>query len=75
MTEKILVVEDEPRVVRLVSTVLGAVGYKVVAAASGASAEAGKTRPPKATAHFPPGRLFRTCTFTYWPVFSAEPRS
>jgi two-component system KDP operon response regulator KdpE len=38
MNEKILVVEDEPRVVRLVSAVLQAVGYRVVAAASGASA-------------------------------------
>ena len=35
---KILVVDDEPRVVRLVSEVLKAVGYQVVAAASGASA-------------------------------------
>jgi two-component system KDP operon response regulator KdpE len=38
MGEKILVVEDEPRVVRLVSEVLKAVGYRVVAAASGESA-------------------------------------
>jgi two-component system KDP operon response regulator KdpE len=38
MGEKILVVEDEPRVVRLVSEVLGAVGYRVVAAATGKSA-------------------------------------
>jgi two-component system KDP operon response regulator KdpE len=38
MGEKILVVEDEPRVVRLVSEVLKAVGYRVVAAASGQSA-------------------------------------
>jgi len=33
--EKILVVDDEPRVVRLVSEVLKAVGYPVIAAASG----------------------------------------
>ena len=33
--EKILVVDDEPRVVRLVSEVLKAVGYQVIAAASG----------------------------------------
>lgn len=38
MHEKILVVDDEPRVVRLVSEILQAVGYKVVAAASAASA-------------------------------------
>jgi two-component system KDP operon response regulator KdpE len=38
MTEKILVVDDEPRVVRLVTEVLSAMGYKVVAAASGKSA-------------------------------------
>ena len=38
MSEKILVVEDEPRVVRLVSEVLKAVGYQVVAAATGDSA-------------------------------------
>lgn len=35
MSEKILVVDDEPRVVRLVNEVLKAVGYKVVSAASG----------------------------------------
>ncbi|MDH4135936.1 MAG: response regulator transcription factor [Anaerolineae bacterium] len=35
MSEKILVVDDEPRVVRLVSEVLKSVGYQVVAAASG----------------------------------------
>jgi len=35
MLEKILVVDDEPRVVRLVSEVLKAVGYTVIAAASG----------------------------------------
>jgi len=35
MSEKILVVDDEPRVVRLVSQVLEAVGYQVVAAAGG----------------------------------------
>ena len=35
MTAKILVVDDEPRVVRLVSEVLKAVGYKVIAAVSG----------------------------------------
>jgi two-component system KDP operon response regulator KdpE len=35
MSEKILVVDDEPRVVRLVSEVLQAVGYRVIAAASG----------------------------------------
>jgi two-component system KDP operon response regulator KdpE len=38
MSEKILVVEDEPRVVRLVSEVLEAVGYQVIAAASGGPA-------------------------------------
>jgi two-component system KDP operon response regulator KdpE len=38
MGEKILVVEDEPRVVRLVSEVLKAVGYQVVAATSGQAA-------------------------------------
>jgi DNA-binding response OmpR family regulator len=37
MSEKILVVDDEPRVVRLVSEVLKAMGYQVVAAANGAS--------------------------------------
>jgi two-component system KDP operon response regulator KdpE len=35
MSEKILVVDDEPRVVRLVGEVLKAVGYQVIAAASG----------------------------------------
>ena len=35
MSEKILVVDDEPRLVRLVSEVLKAVGYQVIAAASG----------------------------------------
>ena len=38
MSEKILIVDDEPRVVRLVSEVLKAVGYQVIAAASGKSA-------------------------------------
>jgi two-component system KDP operon response regulator KdpE len=38
MSEKILVVDDEPRVVRLVNEVLGAMGYQVIAAASGNSA-------------------------------------
>lgn len=38
MSEKILIVEDEPRVVRLVSEVLQAVGYQVVATATGESA-------------------------------------
>jgi two-component system KDP operon response regulator KdpE len=38
MSEKILVVDDEPRVVRLVSEVLMAMGYQVIAAASGKSA-------------------------------------
>ena len=38
MNTKILVVDDEPRVVRLVSEVLTTVGYQVVAAASGKSA-------------------------------------
>jgi len=38
MSEKILVVDDEPRVVRLVSEVLTAMGYQVIAAASGRSA-------------------------------------
>ena len=37
MSEKILVVDDEPRVVRLVTEVLRAMGYQVVAAASGKS--------------------------------------
>jgi two-component system KDP operon response regulator KdpE len=35
MGEKILVVDDEPRVVRLVTEVLGAVGYQVIAAVRG----------------------------------------
>jgi two-component system KDP operon response regulator KdpE len=35
MSEKILIVDDEPRVVRLVTEVLKAVGYRVIAAASG----------------------------------------
>jgi len=38
MGDKILVVDDEPRVVRLVSEVLKAVGYQVIAANSGKSA-------------------------------------
>ena len=38
MTEKILIVDDEPRVARLVSEVLSAVGYKVVTAATGKAA-------------------------------------
>jgi two-component system KDP operon response regulator KdpE len=38
MSEKILVVDDEPRVVRLVHEVLRAMGYQVIAAASGNSA-------------------------------------
>ncbi len=38
MSEKILVVDDQPRVVRLVSEVLKAMGYQVIAAASGKSA-------------------------------------
>jgi two-component system KDP operon response regulator KdpE len=38
MSEKILVVDDEPRVVRLVSEVLEAVGYQVIAATSGGPA-------------------------------------
>jgi two-component system KDP operon response regulator KdpE len=38
MSEKILVVDDEPRVVRLVNEVLRAMGYQVIAAASGNSA-------------------------------------
>ena len=38
MSEKILVVDDEPRLVRLVSEVLLAMGYHVIAAASGKSA-------------------------------------
>jgi len=38
MTEKILVVDDEPKVIRLVTEVLKAVGYQVVAAASSKSA-------------------------------------
>ena len=35
MSDKILVVDDEPRVVRLVTEVLSAVGYRVIAAARG----------------------------------------
>ena len=35
MNEKILIVDDEPKVVRLVSQVLKAMGYQVVSAASG----------------------------------------
>jgi two-component system KDP operon response regulator KdpE len=35
MSEKILVIEDAPRVIRLVSEVLGAVGYQVIAASNG----------------------------------------
>jgi two-component system KDP operon response regulator KdpE len=35
MTEKILIVDDEPRVVQLVTAVMEAVGYQVVAAGSG----------------------------------------
>jgi len=35
MSDKILVVDDEPRVVRLVSEVLRALGYQVIAASSG----------------------------------------
>ena len=38
MREKVLVVDDAPRVVRLVSEVLRAVGYEVIAAGSGESA-------------------------------------
>jgi two-component system KDP operon response regulator KdpE len=38
MSEKILVVDDAPRVMRLVSEVLGAMGYQVIAAISGQSA-------------------------------------
>ena len=38
MSEKILVVDDEPRVVRLVNELLRAIGYEVIAAASGKSA-------------------------------------
>jgi len=37
-SEKILVVDDQPRVVRLVSQVLGAVGYQVIAATNGETA-------------------------------------
>jgi two-component system KDP operon response regulator KdpE len=35
MTEKLLVVDDEPRVVRLVSEVLRAMGYQVISAGAG----------------------------------------
>lgn len=35
MNEKILIIEDAPRVVQLVRVVLGAVGYEVIAAVSG----------------------------------------
>ncbi|RLC67839.1 MAG: DNA-binding response regulator [Chloroflexi bacterium] len=38
MSEKILVVDDEPRVVRLVTEVMGAIGYQVVAATRGETA-------------------------------------
>jgi two-component system KDP operon response regulator KdpE len=38
MSEKILVVDDEPRVIRLVTAVLEAVGYDVIAASSAESA-------------------------------------
>ncbi|HSJ53715.1 MAG TPA: response regulator transcription factor [Anaerolineae bacterium] len=38
MSDKVLVVDDEPRVVRLVSEVLRAMGYQVIAAASGKTA-------------------------------------
>jgi two-component system KDP operon response regulator KdpE len=38
MTEKVLVVEDAPRVMRLVTEVLGAIGYRVIAASNGQSA-------------------------------------
>ncbi len=38
MSEKILVVDDEPRLVRLVSEVLRPMGYQVISAASGQSA-------------------------------------
>lgn len=38
MSEKILIVDDEPRVSRLVTEVLTAVGYRVMAAASGKTA-------------------------------------
>lgn len=38
MSEKILVVDDEPRVVQLIRAVLEAVGYEVVAAVTGQSA-------------------------------------
>lgn len=38
MTEKILVVEDAPRVMRLVTEVLGALGYGIIAASNGEAA-------------------------------------
>ncbi|MCL6429499.1 MAG: response regulator transcription factor [Anaerolineae bacterium] len=38
MADRILVVDDEPRIVRLVSAVLKAVGYEVIAATSGEEA-------------------------------------
>ena len=38
MSEKVLVVEDAPRVMRLVSEVLRAVGYEVVTAGTGEAA-------------------------------------
>ena len=38
MSDKILIVEDEPRVVRLVSEILGAAGYAIVSANSGKQA-------------------------------------
>jgi two-component system KDP operon response regulator KdpE len=38
MTDKILIVEDEPRVVRLVSEILGAAGYRVMVASNGKQA-------------------------------------
>jgi len=38
MNEKILAVDDEPRVVRLVTEVLGAMGYQIIAASNGEAA-------------------------------------
>ena len=42
MDETILVVEDEPRVMRLIGEVLKAVGYRVIAVSSGQSDRAGR---------------------------------
>ncbi len=64
MDEKILVVEDEPRVIRLISEVLKAVGYRVATAATGESAietlalEGTQSRLPTITLSFRERRYF-----------------